>query len=195
MGKYAVEVRKLALELMGAITESLGIGPAYLDNKMEEGMQVMAANCYPACPQPELALGLPPHSDYSCLTILLQSSQGLEIMDADDGTWLAVPKLEGALEVHLGDHLQVLSNGLYKSVVHRATLNGERTRISVASFHSLGMDEKMETAEELVDEQHPKGYKASSFGDFLKFLSANNIGEGKSFIETLKIKANDVYQV
>ncbi|XP_034677370.1 flavanone 3-dioxygenase 3-like [Vitis riparia] len=192
MGKYAVEVRKLALELTGAITESLGIGPAYLDNKMEEGMQVMAANCYPACPQPELALGLPPHSDYSCLTILLQSSQGLEIMDADDGTWMAVPKLEGALEVHLGDHLQVLSNGLYKSVVHRATLNGERTRISVASFHSLGMDEKMETAQELIDEQHPKGYKASSFRDFLKFLSANNIGEGKSFIETLKIKANDV---
>lgn len=29
MGKYSTEVRKLALELIGAITESLGIGPSF----------------------------------------------------------------------------------------------------------------------------------------------------------------------
>ena len=187
MGKYATDVRKLALELTAAITESLGIGPTYLNNKMEEGMQVMAINCYPTCPKPELALGLPPHSDYSCFTILLQSSQGLEIMDRNDGTWRAVLKLDSALQVHVGDHLEVLSNGLYKSVVHRAALNTERTRISIASLHSLGMDEKMETAKELIDEQHRKNYKESSFRDFLDFLSANDIAEGKSFIQTLKI--------
>ena len=187
MGKYATDVRKLALELTAAITESLAIGPTYLNNKMEEGMQVMAINCYPACPKPELALGLPPHSDYSCFTILLQSCQGLEIMDRNDGTWRVVLKLDSALQVHVGDHLEVLSNGLYKSVVHRAALNTERTRISIASLHSLGMDEKMETAKELIDEQHRKNYKESSFRDFLNFLSANDIAEGKSFIQTLKI--------
>ncbi|KAE9465030.1 hypothetical protein C3L33_03040, partial [Rhododendron williamsianum] len=164
MGRYAVEVRKLALEIMGAITESLGIGAKYLSNKMEEGMQVMAVNCYPPCPQPGLVLGLPSHSDYSCFTILLQSTTGLEILDTEDGKWRAVPELKGTLQVHVGDHVEVLSNG------------------------SLGMDEKMETAEELVDEEHPKGYKESSFRDFLNFLVKNDIAEGKGFIETLRIQ-------
>ncbi|KAL4595925.1 hypothetical protein ACB092_12G127300 [Castanea dentata] len=187
MGNYCSEVRKLGLELMGAIAESLGLGSAYSSDKMNEGMQVMAVNCYPPCPNPNVALGLPPHSDYSCLTIVLQSSPGLEIMDMEEGKWGIVPKLHGALQVHVGDHLEVLSNGLYKSVVHRAILNCERTRISIASLMSLGLDEKMGTAEELVDEQHPKRYTESSFGDFLNFLSANDIGGGKAFIDTLKI--------
>ncbi|KAK9181425.1 hypothetical protein WN944_024562 [Citrus x changshan-huyou] len=114
---------------------------------MDEGMQVMAVNCYPPCPQPDIAFGLPPHSDYSCLTIILQSSEGLEFLGKEDESWRKVPN------VHVGDHLEVLSNGIYKSIVHRATLNRERTRISITSLHSLGVDMKMETARELVDEQ------------------------------------------
>ncbi|KAH7537778.1 hypothetical protein FEM48_Zijuj03G0129400 [Ziziphus jujuba var. spinosa] len=187
MGRYSTEVRKLGLELFEAITESLGLGPTYLSKKMEVGMQVMAVNCYPPCPSPDMALGLPPHSDYSCFTILLQSSHGLQIVDAQDGRWRSVPVLHGALQVHVGDHIEVLSNGLYKSVVHRAVLSGERTRISIASLHSLGLDEKMETAKQLVDEENPKRYKESSFKDFLNFLSANDLSEGKNFIDTLKI--------
>ncbi|CAL5404804.1 unnamed protein product [Camellia sinensis] len=83
MGEYMAE-RKLALEIMGAITESLGIGPAYLKHKMKEAMQVMVANSYPPCPQPSPSLGLPPHSDYSFITILPQSSCGFEILDIED---------------------------------------------------------------------------------------------------------------
>ncbi|XVF08533.1 hypothetical protein REPUB_Repub07fG0011000 [Reevesia pubescens] len=158
MGKYCAEVRKLALELMGTITESLGLGPNHFGQKIENGMQVMAVNCYPPCAEPDMTLGLPPHSDYTCLTIVLQSSPGLEIFDTEDGKWKIVLELQGALQVHdhVGDHFEVLSNGLYKSIVHRATLNSERTRISIANIHSLGMDDKMETAKELVDEQHPE---------------------------------------
>jgi len=89
--------------------------------------------------------------------------------------------------VHVGDHFEVLSNGLYKSVVHRTTLNRDKTRISITSLFSLGMDDKMETAKELVDDQNPKKYRESSFKDFLDFLATNNIYEGKSFIDILKM--------
>lgn len=65
-------------------------------------------------------------------------------MDPEDGgAWKPVPKIDGALQVLVGDHIEVLSNGLYKSLVHGAVLNSERTRISIASLHSLGMDENM----------------------------------------------------
>ncbi|KAK6262083.1 hypothetical protein QUC31_007899 [Theobroma cacao] len=88
-----IEVRKLALEIMGTIRESLGIVPNQLGKKMEDGVQVMAVNCYPPCPEPEMALGLPPHSDYTFLTIVLQNSSGLEILDTEDGKWKIVPVL------------------------------------------------------------------------------------------------------
>ena len=190
MGKYCREVRKLGLELIRALNESLGLSPNYLSQNLEDGMQVMAVNCYPPCPNPDVALGLPPHSDYSILTIVLQSSPGLEITDAEDGTWLLVPDLRGSLQVHVGDHFEVLSNGLYKSLVHRATLSRDSKRISIASLHSLGMDDKMGPAEELVDEddKRPKRYKESSFRDFLDFLVNNDIAQGKNFINTRKIE-------
>lgn len=111
-------------------------------------------------------------------------------MDKDDGEWGAVEQLQGALQVHLGDHVEVLSNGFYKSVVHRASLiNRDRTRISIASLQSLGMDELMKPAKERVHEQQPNRYKESSFRDVLNSLSNNDIREGKSFINTLKMKS------
>ncbi|CAN0916010.1 Flavanone 3-dioxygenase 3 [Linum grandiflorum] len=189
IGKYSTEVRELTKEIAGAMTESLGLGPSYLAHKLDAGMQTLVLNCYPPCPNPELTLGLPPHSDYSCLTVVLQTASGLEILDQKDSTWKATPNTRGALLVHVGDHFEVLSNGIYKSVVHRATLNSEKMRISIASLQSLGMDEKMEVAKELIRDGRESKYKGSSFKDFLDLLSKNDIGTEnfKSFIDTLKI--------
>ncbi|KFK25135.1 hypothetical protein AALP_AA8G070500 [Arabis alpina] len=193
MGKFCEEIRKLSLEIMGAITESLGLGKDYLSSRMDEnGMQVMAVNCYPPCPEPATALGLPPHSDYSCITILLQNLAGLEILHSTDhsgaGHWVLVPEVKGVLKVHIGDHVEVLSNGLYKSVVHKASLNEEKTRISLASLHSLGMDEKMSVPNQLVNDENPPRYRESSFNDFLDFLVKSDISQGDRFIDTLRIK-------
>ncbi|XP_047264516.1 flavanone 3-dioxygenase 3-like [Capsicum annuum] len=132
-GKYAKEVQKLAIKIMGMITEGQGLGPRYLSQNVEDGMTVIAVNCYSPCPQPGLALGLPPHSDYSILTITLHSSVGLEILDTQDNEWRVVQDLHGTLQVHVGDHLEVVSSGLYKSMVHRVT---HKTRISISSLHS-----------------------------------------------------------
>ncbi|OVA07861.1 Oxoglutarate/iron-dependent dioxygenase [Macleaya cordata] len=187
MGNYAEAVHALHIQLLQAIFESLGLNPNYLQEEIQEGSQVMAVNCYPACPEPELALGMPPHSDYGFITILLQSYQGLEVMDKKQN-WISVPVIDGGLLVNLGDHVEVISNGIYKSVVHRVTVNSEKKRLSIASLHSLGIEKKVGPAPDLLDEQHPKNYKDSSFRDFLDFLSVNDILEGR-FIETLKTKA------
>lgn len=188
MGEYVKELQKLAHKMTGLVTESLGLGPTYLSHKMDEGMQVMAVNNYPPCPQPQLALGLPPHSDYGCLTLVLQDSPGLQIFNSEKHMWMEVPVIKGALQVHVGDQLEVLSNGRYKSVVHRVVLStGEKPRISIAGLHALGMDVKVRAAEEMVDHLHPNGYRDSSFADFLNYISKNDLGQGKGFLDTLKI--------
>lgn len=141
----------LQKQLMGVVLENLGLNANYLHDDIEEGSQVMAVNCYPPCPKPELALGMPPHSDYGTLTILNQSQQGLEIMDHDK-VWHPVTFIEGALIVQLGDQVEVMSNGRYKSTIHRATVNMERKRLSIASIHSLPIEKKVGPSPQLVDE-------------------------------------------
>ncbi|KAG5008135.1 hypothetical protein JHK82_026068 [Glycine max] len=92
-----------------------------------------------------------------------------------------------ALVVQLGDQMEVMSNGQYKSVIHRATVNGDDKRFSIVSLHSFAMDRKMGPALELVNDQHPKSYKEFCFREFLDFISGNDITKGR-FLDTLKMK-------
>lgn len=111
---YAEETKHLFLRLMEAILESLGIMEAnqegkdnYILKEMEDdGSQLMVANFYPPCPQPDLTLGMPPHSDYGFLTLLLQDEvEGLQIQF--QGNWFTVQPINNAFVVNVGDHLEV----------------------------------------------------------------------------------------
>ncbi|KAE8715119.1 hypothetical protein F3Y22_tig00110186pilonHSYRG00003 [Hibiscus syriacus] len=186
MGNYAKAVQVLQKQLMEAIVETLGLNFGNLHNEIE-GNQLMAINCYPPCPEPDLALGMPPHSDYGTLTILHQSGPGLQLQD-NKKNWLSVPFVEGALIVQLEDQMEVMSNGKYKSVVHQVTLNAENKRLSIASLQSLPLNKKIGPAPELVDEQHPASYDEFSFRDFLDYISSNNIAD-RRFIDSIKKSA------
>lgn len=100
---------------MEAILESLGLWGATM-NKTEEveklikqfqdGSQQMVVNCYPPCPEPHLTLGMPPHSDYGFLTLLLQDDvEGLQIQYKEK--WVTVQPLASSFVVNVGDHLEV----------------------------------------------------------------------------------------
>lgn len=186
MGEYAVKIQRVSMQLMDAILQGLGLRPLYMQEKLEKGVQFLALNNYPQLSHRGDKIGLASHSDYGFLTILLQSSPGLEVMPHGDDAWKAVPVIPGALHVHIGDHLEVLSNGQLKSLVHRAVLNPDEARISIASIHGLAKDEKVCCAEELVDKENPEMYRESSFQDFLDFLPSN-INNYKRFVESLKI--------
>ncbi|RZR97102.1 hypothetical protein BHM03_00026220 [Ensete ventricosum] len=65
-------------------------------------------NLYPKCPQPELTLGLSPHSDPGGLTVLLADDhvEGLQVRK--DGAWLTVQLVPGAFIVNVGDQIEVI---------------------------------------------------------------------------------------
>jgi isopenicillin N synthase-like dioxygenase len=111
---YSKNTKFLYLMLTEAILESLGlvditnIEKEYDDQLREfkDGSQLIVVNCYPACPEPELTLGLPPHTDYGLLTLLFQDEvQGLQIQH--EGRWVTVQPLPDSLVVNVGDHLEV----------------------------------------------------------------------------------------
>lgn len=100
---------------MEAIFESLRLVGTTENNTTEEdemlkefqdGSQLMVVNCYPPCPQPDLTLGMPPHSDYGFLTLLLQDEvEGLQIQKQDQ--WVTVEPIPNSFVVNVGDHLEV----------------------------------------------------------------------------------------
>ncbi|XP_051119643.1 2-oxoglutarate-dependent dioxygenase 21, chloroplastic-like [Andrographis paniculata] len=186
MGRYTTEVRKLSMEILGAILESLNIHNPHLEQKFEKGFHILGINYYPpSLGSDSRKSGLPPHTDHSIITVLLQSAPGLEFT-CDGLSWKAIPAPKGSLQVLVGDHLEVISNGIYKSVLHRAIPQSCcDARLSVASLHSEGMDEIVEPCVGLVGDYDEcrKMYKGSSLRDFLKHLASQ---DKRAFIQTLK---------
>ncbi|KAL7235888.1 hypothetical protein ACSBR1_019216 [Camellia fascicularis] len=76
--EYSKQTRKVAMELLRDISESLGLEKCYIEKAMdlESGLQTLSENLYPPCPQSELVMELPPHSDHGLLTILIQNEFG-----------------------------------------------------------------------------------------------------------------------
>ncbi|KAI3841904.1 hypothetical protein MKX03_018652 [Papaver bracteatum] len=132
LSEYSKRSRVITKELLRGIMEGLELEEDDIENSLElkSGDQIFSANFYPRCPQPELAIGLPPHADHGLLTLLIQNNvDGLHIKNK--GKWVAVNPIPNSIMVNTGDHMETLSKGKYKSVLHRAVVNNKETRISL----------------------------------------------------------------
>lgn len=100
---------------------------------LEELLLQMKINYYPKCPQPELALGVEAHTDISALTFILHNMvPGLQLFY--QGKWVTAKCVPNSIIMHIGDTVEILSNGKYKSILHRGLVNKEKVRISWAVF-------------------------------------------------------------
>jgi len=171
---YCSAVRELGFRLYVAISEGLGLDGAYIKEALGEQEQHMAVNFYPRCPAPELTYGLPAHTDPNALTILLMDQQVAGLQVLKDGRWIAVNPRPGALVVNIGDQLQALSNGRYRSVWHRAVVNADRPRMSVASFLCPCNDARIGPAARLLTDGTPAVYRDYTYAEYYaKFWSRN----------------------
>uniref|UniRef100_A0A0E0KUB7 Fe2OG dioxygenase domain-containing protein n=1 Tax=Oryza punctata TaxID=4537 RepID=A0A0E0KUB7_ORYPU len=163
VGTYSTEARALALRLLEAISESLGLERGHMVSAMGRQAQHMAVNYYPPCPQPELTYGLPGHKDPNAITLLLQDGvSGLQVQR--NGRWVAVNPVPDALVINIGDQVQALSNDRYKSVLHRVIVNSESERISVPTFYCPSPDAVIAPADALVDgDLHPLAYRPFTY--------------------------------
>ena len=62
---YGERIRNLFIKLMEAASESLELDKHYVDEalKIDSMAQIFVGNYYPPCPQPDQAVGIPPHTD------------------------------------------------------------------------------------------------------------------------------------
>ncbi|XP_047963260.1 probable 2-oxoglutarate-dependent dioxygenase SLC1 [Salvia hispanica] len=187
---YAEETRALYMVVVEAIVESLGLNKREesIMKEMEDGSQLIVVNCYPPCPQPDLTVGMPPHSDYGFLTLLLQDDvEGLQILHKH--CWLTVRPIPGSFVVNVGDHLEIFSNGRYKSVLHRVLVNSTNCRISVASLLSFPFTSTVRPAAGLITPTNPRRYKDTDFATFLDYIKSSD-SKNKNFLHSRTVVLN-----
>uniref|UniRef100_R7VZS5 Naringenin,2-oxoglutarate 3-dioxygenase n=1 Tax=Aegilops tauschii TaxID=37682 RepID=R7VZS5_AEGTA len=177
MSTYCKEVRQLGFRLYAMISESLGLEQDYIKKVLGEQEQHMAVNFYPKCPSPELTYGLPAHTDPNALTILMMDEQVAGLQVLKEGRWIAVNPRPNALVINLGDQLQALSNGRYKSVWHRAVVNSDRPRMSIASFLCPCNSVKLGPAEKLIGEKSPAVYRNYTYDEYYKKFWSRNLDQ------------------
>ncbi|KAG8083659.1 hypothetical protein GUJ93_ZPchr0016g2544 [Zizania palustris] len=183
---YSSETKGLARCILEFMVKAIGAEPELLLGIFEEQARGMRMNYYPPCKQADKVLGLSPHTDATGLMPLLQVNdvQGLQIKK--DGKWFSVNALNDALIVNIGDTLEVLSNGKFRSVEHRAVIHPNKERISVALFHYPRENLVLSPLPEFVEDGKVR-YRSMRYQDFLKQLFTAKL-DGKNRLEKLKLE-------
>ncbi|KAJ4835651.1 hypothetical protein Tsubulata_015329 [Turnera subulata] len=163
--------------LIRLVSKSLGLEKDYIRKTSGEQGQHMAVNYYPPCPEPELTYGLPAHTDPNTLTILLQDTQVAGLQVLKEGKWIAVNPQPNAFVINIGDQLQALSNGRYKSVWHRAVVNSDKARMSVASFLCPCDDALISASKSLVEDGSDAVYRDFTYPEYYKKFWSRNLDQ------------------
>lgn len=80
-----------------------------------------------------------------------------------------------------------MSNGKYKSVVHRAIVSNGATRMSLATVIAPSLETVVEPASELLDsESNPAAYVGMKHIDYMELQRSNQL-YGKSVLNKVKI--------
>ncbi|KAE8696724.1 1-aminocyclopropane-1-carboxylate oxidase 1 [Hibiscus syriacus] len=110
MKEFAVELEKLAEQLLDLLCENMGLEPGYL-KKVFYGSKgpnfgTKISN-YPPCPKPDLIKGLRAHTDAGGIILLFQDDKvsGLQLLK--DEQWIDVLPMKHSIVVNLGDQLEV----------------------------------------------------------------------------------------
>ena len=95
------------MTVLGLLGKAINMELKEVEDLFDDGVQSIRMTYYPPCPQPELVVGLTPHSDATGITILHQVNgvEGLEIKKG--GVWIPVTFHPDAFVVNVGDIMEV----------------------------------------------------------------------------------------
>ncbi|KAL8091892.1 gibberellin 20 oxidase 1-like [Apium graveolens] len=165
---YSHAMSALSLNIMELLGISLSVNRYHLKNFFEDHDSIVRLNYYPPCQKPELTLGTGPHSDPTSLTILHQDHvAGLEVLI--ENQWRCIRPNTSAFVVNIGDTLMAMTNGRYKSCLHRAVVNSNTARKSIAFFLCPKKDKMVIPPAELVDQEKSRLYPNFTWSDLLEF--------------------------
>ncbi|KAI5571242.1 hypothetical protein POPTR_011G095600v4 [Populus trichocarpa] len=182
LNDYVSAVKKMACEILEMMADGLKIQNRNVFSKLlmdEQSDSVFRLNHYPPCPEIQALkdhnmIGFGEHTDPQIISVLRSNNtSGLQI-SLNDGSWISVPPDPSSFFINVGDSLQVMTNGRFKSVRHRVLANSIKARISMIYFGGPPLREKiaplpslMEGEESLYREFTWFEYKRSAYNSRL----------------------------
>jgi isopenicillin N synthase-like dioxygenase len=177
---YLAALTALGHRLMAGLAESLGLQESYFaDRYTADPLVLFRIFNYPAAPAgpagDEAPWGVGEHTDYGVLTILRQDDVGGLQVRSHTG-WIDAPPIPGSLVCNIGDMLDRMTGGLYRSTPHRVRNASGRDRLSFPFFFDPNFDAEVRPIEGLVrqaDDRHERWDRASvhefqgTYGDYL----------------------------
>lgn len=140
--EYLDRMTELAHSLMRGIAISLELEPDFFRAELTADPTVLFRIFhYPALfeSNDESLWSVGEHTDYGLLTILLQDEAGgLQVKSL--GEWIDAPPIPDSFVCNIGDMLDRMSGGLYRSTPHRVRNRGKRSRCSFPFFFDPGFD-------------------------------------------------------
>jgi isopenicillin N synthase-like dioxygenase len=135
---YYAAMLACGADLMRAVAVSLELDVDFFVSRYCKPLQRTQVVYYP--PQPadlgEDQFGVAPHSDFGCITLLWQDTNGgLEVLERSTQRWIPAPPIPGTLVINVADLLARWTNDRYASTPHRVINRSGRERLSIATFH------------------------------------------------------------
>jgi isopenicillin N synthase-like dioxygenase len=134
--RYIEEMTRLGHVIMRGIALSLGLEAWYFSERYTgDPLVLFRIFHYPplAPSESDSVWGVGEHTDYGLLTIVrLDDCGGLEVKSPSG--WIEAPPVPGAFVCNIGDMLDRMTGGFYRSTPHRARNVSGRDRISLPFF-------------------------------------------------------------
>ena len=137
--KYTDAMTGLGHRLMRGLALGLGLDAAYFDRRYtRDPLILFRVFRYPPLPSPDdWSVGA--HTDYGLLTILAQDDSGGLEVHTDRG-WQPAPPVDAAYLCNIGDMLDRMTGGRYRSTLHRVRNASDHDRLSFPFFFDPSFD-------------------------------------------------------
>lgn len=176
---YSSMVQSVGDKLLQTVAVALGASPSFFEAYYERCMLRGQLLCYPPTDNHPDQFGVAAHSDFGCITLLLQETDGLEVL-FPNGHWVEAPPAENTLVVNVGDLLERWSNHSFPSTKHRVRNQNSDARFSIAMFYDPSPAAVIDSTDLLPGE--PARYPAVKAAEYI-------LGRNKGAFEHYK---NDV---
>ncbi|CAK9187607.1 unnamed protein product [Ilex paraguariensis] len=203
---YVEAVRGLACEILELIAEGLWVPDTSVFSRLIRDVDsdsLLRFNYYPPLKDRDTSpssfhhhhhphnnkIGFGEHSDPQILTILRSNDVGGLQISVDDGVWVPVSPDPTAFCVIVGDVLQAMTNGRFLSVRHRALVNSNKSRMSMAYFGAPPLHARITSPPELATPQKPHFYRPFTWAEYKKATYSLRLGDSR--LNLFRVQADD----
>jgi isopenicillin N synthase-like dioxygenase len=176
--EYMAEMTRLGHHLMAGIALSLGLEETYFaDRYTADPLTLFRIFNYPPLENAQTFWSVGEHTDYGLLTILKQDdSGGLQVKSKSEwpnaewpnAEWVDAPPVAGSFVCNIGDMLDRMTGGLYRSTPHRVRNASSKSRLSFPFFFDPNFNAEVKAIRPniSVDDDWQERWDKASVHDF-----------------------------